>query len=367
VRLGVEAALVDGVLLAGDVEIADGRVARVGLEPAAGARGIAAPGLVDLQVNGFAGVDFLATDAEGVRTAAGALLACGVTAFQPTLITAAETDYAAALELLARVEGGARSLGAHLEGPFLSPQRPGAHPPEHLRLPDPAFLDRLCAAGPVAYVTLAPELPGALELVDHLHARGIVVSFGHSDATAEEAAAGFDRGVRTVTHLFNAMRPFGHRDPGIAGEALARPGVVVQLIVDGQHLAPATARTAFNAARGRVVLVSDAIAAAGTGDGVSLLGGSTVEVRDGVARRADGTLAGSTLDLLQAVREAHALGLPLDEALVAATAAPAAVLGRGDVGSIAPGATADVIVLDDRLDLVRVLRGGREAVAVQGA
>jgi N-acetylglucosamine-6-phosphate deacetylase len=210
VRLGVSAAVVDGVLLRGDVEVADGRIAAVGLEPAATAA-IAAPGLVDLQVNGYAGVDFLATDAEGYRIAGEALLASGVTAYQPTFITAAEDELAAALTQVREHPGGPRLLGVHLEGPFLSPARPGAHPAEHLRLPDPALAERLLARGPVSYVTLAPELPGALELVDLLRARGIVVSFGHTDATAAEMAAGFARGVHTVTHLYNSKRPNGHR------------------------------------------------------------------------------------------------------------------------------------------------------------
>jgi N-acetylglucosamine-6-phosphate deacetylase len=363
VRLGVSAAVVDGVLLRGDVDVADGRVAAVGLEPPAGATAIAAPGLVDLQVNGYAGVDFLSADSDGYRTAGEALLAAGVTAYQPTFITAPEDELAAALAAAGERPDGPRLLGVHLEGPFLSPARPGAHPPEHLRLPDPALVERLLARGPVSYMTLAPELPGALELVDLLHARGVVVSFGHTDATAAEMGAGFARGVRTVTHLFNAMRPFGHREPGPAGAALARDDVVVQLIVDGQHLARETVAVVLRAARGRLALVTDAMAAAGRGDGVFRLGDVEVRVRDGVARRADGTLAGSTLGLLEAVRNLHELGVPLAESLSAASEVPARILGRRDIGSLQPGAPADAIVLDDRLELVRVLRDGRPLVA----
>jgi N-acetylglucosamine-6-phosphate deacetylase len=363
VRLGVSAAVVDGVLLRGDVELADGIITAVGLEPPAGSSAIAAPGLVDLQVNGYGGIDFLAADADGYRTAGESLLAAGVTAYQPTFITAAETEVTAALAEVREHPDGPRLLGVHLEGPFLSPARPGAHPIEHLRPPDPALAERLLARGLVSYVTLAPELPGALELVDLLRSRGVVVSFGHTDATAAEMAAGFAHGVRTVTHLFNAMRPFGHREPGPAGAALARDDVVVQVIVDGRHLAPETVAVVLRAARGRLALVSDAIAAAGQGDGVFRLGEVEVHVADGVARRPDGTLAGSTLALLDAVRNLHALGVPLAEALAAATDVPARVIGRRDVGSLRPGAPADVIVLDDRLELVRVLRDGRPLVA----
>jgi N-acetylglucosamine-6-phosphate deacetylase len=361
VRLGVAAAVVDGVLVRGDVEVGDGRVVAVGR--GGRGRGLAVPGFVDLQVNGFAGVDFMHADATDLRRAGEALLETGVTAFRPTLITASEAHLSAALRELRRDGDGARVLGVHLEGPFLSPARLGAHPPELRRDPDPALAERLLAAGPVAAMTLAPELPGALELVDLLQARGVVVSLGHSDATAAEAEAAFRRGVTTVTHLFNAMRPFGHRDPGLAGAALARGDVVLQVILDGVHLAPETVRIVWAAAGGRVALVSDAIAAAGAGDGGFALGGLPVTVAGGVARRADGMLAGSTLTMLDALRNLHALGVPLAEAVEAATAAPARAARRGDVGSIRPGAPADVVVLDDGLSIRSVLLGGRERVA----
>jgi N-acetylglucosamine-6-phosphate deacetylase len=299
VRLGVEAAVVDGQLIAGDVEVDDGRIAAVGL--AGRGRGVAVPGFVDLQVNGFAGVDFMRADAAELRRAAEAMLQTGVTAFQPTLITAAEDDLVAALGELPSDGMRTRLLGVHLEGPFLSPKRLGAHPAEHRRDPDLALAERLLDAGSVTYVTLAPELPGALELVDLLHARGVVVSAGHTDATAEEATAAFRRGVCTVTHLFNAMRPFRHRDPGIAGAALARPDVIVQLILDGNHVAPETARIVWSVAGGRMALVTDAIAAAGAGDGRFVLADVEVNVTNGVARRGDGVLAGSAVTMIEAV------------------------------------------------------------------
>jgi N-acetylglucosamine-6-phosphate deacetylase len=362
-RLGVEAAIVEGELLRGDLEVADGKIVAVGLAPRAGG-GIAAPGFVDLQVNGFGGVDFAAADAAGYRTAGDALLDSGVTAYQPTLITAPEEDLIAALgEVPAAEAAGPRILGVHLEGPFLSQHRLGAHPAAARRDPDRGLLERLLAAGPVAYVTLAPELPGALELVDVLHERGVVVSCGHSDATAAEAAAAFDRGVGTVTHLFNAMRPLGNRDPGIAGAALARDDVIVQVILDGHHLAGETARVVWRSAAGHVALVTDAIAATGTSDSSCRLGGVEVEVRDGVARRADGVLAGSVLTMIEAVRNLHALGAPLVDALAAATSVPARVVRRPDLGVLRQGGDADVVVLDDRLELRAVLRAGRERVA----
>jgi N-acetylglucosamine-6-phosphate deacetylase len=362
-RLGVEAAIVERELLPGDVEVADGRIVSVGLEPKRGG-GIAAPGFVDLQVNGYGGVDFAAADAAGYRTAGEALLEGGVTAYQPTLITAPEQDLIAALQEVPAIEQtGPRILGVHLEGPFLSPHRLGAHPSASRRDPDPALLERLLAAGPVAYVTLAPELPGALELIDLLQDRGVVVSCGHSDATAAQAGAAFDRGVGTVTHLFNAMRPLGHRDPGIAGAALARDDVIVQVILDGHHLAAETAKVVWRTASGRMALVTDAIAAAGTGDDSCRLGGVEVEIRDGVARRADGVIAGSVVTMIQAVRNLHALGAPLVDAVAAATSVPARAARRSGLGVLRPGGDADVVVLDDRLEIRMVLRAGLEPLA----
>ena len=361
-RLGVEAALVDGLLVPGDVEIADGVVAGIGLASRNG-RGIASPGFVDLQVNGFGGVDLLATDAEGYRLAGEALLETGVTSYLPTFITAPENELVAALEAVpADSNGGPRILGAHVEGPFLSPARVGTHPLASLRDPDPALLERILAAGPVVLVTLAPELPGAGELIDLLLARGITVSLGHTDATAGEANVAFDRGVRTVTHLFNAMRPFHHRDPGIGGAALARPDVVVQIIVDGIHHAPETVQLVWQAAGGRMALVTDAVAGAGVSDGSYSLGGLELDVRDGVARGPDGVLAGSALTMVEAVRNLHALGVPLADALGAATAVPARVIGRADVGRLGVGLPADVVVLGDDLGVERVLVGGDERV-----
>jgi len=362
-RLGVEAAIVEGDIVRGDVEVADGRIVAVGLAPARGG-GTAVPGFLDLQVNGYGGVDFARADAAAYQLAGEALLAGGVTAYQPTLITAPEDALVAALkEVPAGEQAGPRILGIHLEGPFLAPNRLGAHPAAGRRDPDRQLLERLLAAGPVAQVTLAPELPGALELVDLLHQRGVVVSCGHTDATAPEAEAAFDRGVGTVTHLFNAMRPLGHRDPGVAGAALVREDVVVQVIVDGHHLAPEIVRLVWRAAAGRVALVTDAIAAAGTGARTSSLGGVDVEIRDGAARRADGVLAGSVVTVIESVRNLLELGVSFVDAIAAATAVPARIARRPDLGVLRQGGEADVVVLDDRLQIRSVLRAGLERVA----
>ena len=360
-RLGVEAALVDGRLLAGDVALDDGVVSAVGLEP--GGAGIAAPGFVDLQVNGFAGVDFLGADADGFASAGEALLETGVTAYLPTLITSTEADMLRALRAIPDGSLGPRILGVHLEGPFLSPARLGTHSLGARRDPDTRLLGRLLEAGPVRLVTLAPELPGALDLIELLHARGVTVSLGHTNASAAEANAAFDRGVRTVTHVFNAMRPLAHRDPGVVGAALVRPDVVLQAIVDGVHLDPDIVRLLWKVAAGRIALVTDAIAGAGLGDGTYALGETEIVVADDVVRREDGVLAGSALTMPQAVRNLVEVGVPLEAALAAASTVPAHVLGLSHVGRLAPGAPADVVVLDDTLEVVQTIVGGVTRVA----
>jgi N-acetylglucosamine-6-phosphate deacetylase len=361
VRLGVEAALVDGALVPGDVEVADGLVTAYGLAGPNG-HGVAVPGFIDLQVNGFAGVDLMSADVDGYRRAGEALLETGVTAYLPTYISAPVEELLAALGSVPIDLAGPRILGVHLEGPFLSKKRLGIHPPEARRDPDPALLERLLVAGPVRLMTLAPELPGADELIDLLLLRGIAVSCGHTDATAEQATKAFERGARSVTHLFNAMRPFRHRDPGLAGAALARDDVVVQIILDGIHLAEETARVVWQAAAGRVALVTDAVAGAGMGDGTYFLGDAEIEVRDGAARGPGDVLAGSTLTMIEAVRNLHELGIPLSEAVAAATAVPARVLGLSSIGRLDVDLPADLVVLDDNLEIERVCVGGEARV-----
>ncbi|HZR94476.1 MAG TPA: N-acetylglucosamine-6-phosphate deacetylase [Gaiellaceae bacterium] len=362
-RLEVEAALVRGELVPGDVEVEDGVVVDVGLPTTA--RGcVAVPGFVDLQVNGYAGVDFLAAAASDYPRAGEALLAAGVTAYQPTFITAPEPALLDALRAMPSNGASPRILGAHLEGPFLSPERLGTHPREHRRDPDLALLERLFDAAPVTEVTLAPELSGSEPLVRFALERGAVVSAGHTNATAEEAHAAFDLGVSTVTHVFNAMRPFRSRDPGVVGAALTRRDVFVQMIVDGHHLADETVRLVWAAAGGRLALVTDATAGAAVDPGSYQLGDVEIEINGGVPVREDGVLAGTVLTMIEAVRNLHALGIPLEDAVGAATVVPARIIGRSDVGVLEPGGPADVVVLDDRLDIVRVLcRGEARVVA----
>ncbi len=365
VKLGVAAAVVDGSLVRGDVEIVDGRIAAVGL--AAGRSGIAIPGLVDLQVNGFHGIDVLQATPDEILELGIALARTGVLWYQPTLVTAPAELTRLALATIGDAaaatgarDAGARILGAHLEGPFLSPERAGAHPVEHLREPDLDLLASFLVAGcAVTMVTLAPELPRAVELIDGLLDRGVAVSLGHTDAPAPVAHAAFDQGARAVTHLFNAMGPLASREPGVGGAALARTDVVVQLIADGVHLAPDTILTAWRAARGRIALASDVTAAGGLGNGSFRLGTLDVVVEDGVSRLADGTLAGSVRPLAWGLRMLVELGVPIVEAVAAATSTPARLLGRDDVAVLRPGAPADLVVLDDDFAVASVFVAGR--------
>jgi len=312
-------------------------------------------------------VDLLRADRPGWEAVSSAVARDGVTAFVANLVTSPLHATRAALDVAAAVVagpplGGARLLGAALEGPFLSPQRAGVHPLAHLRSPDVDELAALVERTPVVAITVAPELPGVLDVVGWAVAQGWLVSLGHTACSAGEAHAAFDAGARAVTHLFNAMTPVTARDPGLAAVALARPGIGVQLVCDGAHLAPDAVRLALAAAPERWVLVTDAMAAAGLGDGRYSLGEKRIDVSGGIARDVDGTLAGSASTLLGAVREAVRCGAELPAALTAASTRPARLLGRSAaaLGRLRPGDPADVVVLDDGLDVVRVLRDGEE-------
>ena len=364
----MSAALVGDTLVPGDLRVEAGTVTEVGVAPGPGARGIAVPGFVDVHINGFAGVDFLTARADDYEMVGRALAATGVTAYVPTFVSSSLETYRQALRALATAApgAGARLLGAHLEGPFISRRWAGAHDEHHIQDPDPVLAAELCDAGPVSVVTLAPELRGGLELVEYLSGRGIVVSCGHSDADAATAHRAFDRGARAVTHVYNAHRRWQPRDPGLAGAALVRDDVTVQAIVDDIHLAPETAYATFLAARERFCLVTDAIAGAGLPPGDSRLGHQTVQVRDGEVRLPDGRLAGSLLTMDRAVANLVAKGASLAAAVHAASRAPALLAGRPDLGRIAVGGPADVAVLDDDLRVIRTLVGGEE-IAVPAA
>ncbi len=358
-----------GDLTPGTVEVRNGRIAAVrrGVAPRAdpaAPEGILAPGLVDLQVNGAAGVDFLTcrrpADLARVRRY---LASSGVTAFLPTLITSPMPVLAAALdrwERWSRLPGGPRVAGVHLEGPYLNPRYRGAHPARYLRPPDAARLAALLDRHPglVRLVTLAPELAEAGEVIAMLRDRGVAVAAGHTGASYDQAREAFAAGVGLVTHLFNGMRAVHHRDPGVVVAALEHEEVAVSLIADFVHVHPAVLRlTARLKGPRRTVLITDAIAAAGWRGRTASLGGRRVRVTD-VPRLPDGTIAGSVLALDQAVRNMVALGFPLRDAVAMASSTPARVLGRADLGRIAVGALADLVLFDAGLRVRAVWVGG---------
>lgn len=324
-----------------------------------------APGLIDLQCNGAFGDDFTAAP-HTIWRAAAALPRYGVTSFLPTIISAPLATATAAQQaaLHGRPAGfrGAEPLGLHLEGPFLNPQKRGAHHPAHLQLPSlPAAANWSPARG-VRLVSLAPELPGAPALIRALAARGVLVSAAHSQASYHEAIAGFDAGIAYGTHLFNAMPPLGHRRPGLAGALLADPRPVVGLIADGLHVHPALVELVWRVlGPQRLNLVSDAMAALGMPPGVYPLGDLAVTVGDDGARLADGTLAGSLLSLDQALRNLTAwTGCTLNDALATVSSTPAAALGLGhERGRITPGYIADLVLLTPELRINTVIIGGR--------
>jgi N-acetylglucosamine-6-phosphate deacetylase len=352
------AVLRDGAWASGDLVCRDGlvvdRPAGSGAETTRvdGSGLLVAPGFVDLQCNGGVGID-LTRAPERLWELAAALPRWGVTAWLPTIVTAPEGAIDAALAALAAGPppgwSGAVPVGLHLEGPFLSPTTRGAHPEALLRRPTLDAIAGWSRSAGVAVVTLAPDLPGAEEVLRELVGRDVVVSLGHTPVTAAGATAAVDAGARWVTHLFNTMAPLHHREPGLAGVALTDDRVHVGLIADGIHVHPAVVALAQRALGPRLTLVTDAVAALGRGP----------EPEAGGVRLADGTLAGSDLPMDQAVRNLVAFtGCDPATALQAATAAPAAVLGDPERGHLRPGARADLVLLTPELQLLSTWAAG---------
>ena len=308
---------------------------------------IIAPGFIDIQVNGAFGEDFSSPTAN-VRVACRTLVRHGVTGFLPTLVSAPADRYAACLRNLAVRDGAgeARVLGVHIEGPFISPAYAGTHDRAVLRNPDRNETDAWLEAGTVRIVTLAPELPGAIDLIKELTRAGIVVAAGHTGATWSEADRAAAAGIRLGTHLFNAMRPIHHRDPGIVGYLLASE-IPVSVIADGRHIAPETLRVVAAAKGvGGIIGVTDAVAGLGMPRGEHTLAGRRV-ISDGtVAALPDGTLSGSVLPLPRMVANLAAAGIAPEEAVRAVTETPARLLGMNDIGTLRPGALADLVMLD---------------------
>jgi N-acetylglucosamine-6-phosphate deacetylase len=325
------------------------------------------PGFIDLHVHGGGGAS-ASSDPDEILRATGFHRRHGTTRTMVSLVTGAldslRAQVAAVSDLVeAGPAGTANIVGSHLEGPFISPKRRGAHDPDYLLAPDPDVLAGLLDAGrgTVRMVTLAPELPGALDLVRQVVDAGAIAAIGHTDATYAQATAAVDAGATVATHLFNAMSGLHHRDPGAAAAALDRPEVVCELINDGVHLHDATVRLGFTAAGpGRVALVTDSTVAAGMPDGRYQLGSMLVEVAGGEAHVADGgAIAGSTATMDAVFRRTVAAGVPLPAAVEAAATTPARTLGlAGRTGIIAPGMDADLVILDEDLTVTAVMALG---------
>ncbi len=326
-----------------------------------------APGFIDIHVHGGGGISLFTDDPEQIRAYARWVTSRGVTSFVISTVAADHDstirNLRGSVAALREATGGARPLGFHLEGPFLNPRRKGAFAESALRLPNArefgAYVE--AAGGAIRQVTLAPELPGAEDLVRAVLDAGAVPAMGHTDATYEEARRAFELGVRHVTHCYNAMRPLAHRDPGCLGAALTSDRVTCELICDGAHVHPAAAELLVRA-KGvdRTVLVTDGMTLAGTGEGVLEWEGGRIEVKGLAAVRDDGTLVGSVATMDDLVRNAvRWLPVTLPEAVRMATLNPARVIGEEGRGRIEPGAAADLVLLDDDLRVVSTLVAGR--------
>lgn len=356
--------------------VADGRLMQLapGLPQAAGeidpdnAFAVLTSPFLDIHVHGALGHDFMQADLDGMDTIARFLARRGVAHFLPTTVTTSLDATLAALDRLGRfVEqtpsaDAATPLGLHLEGPFLCAAKRGVHPPEHLLPPTVATFERFqqAARGHIRLLTLAPELPGALELIAFATAHGVRVSMGHSNATAAETEAAIQAGARSATHTFNAMHTLDHREPGIAGAVLDSPEVFSEAILDGVHLHPIVARLWFRM-KGpeRAILVTDGMSATGMPEGTYKLGDLVVEVRDGVCR-SGGALAGSVLTMERAVTNLQATtGASLDTAVRCASRNPATMLGLEDRLALAPGSPAHFNIYDDQGHRLGTLLNGQ--------
>ncbi len=349
---------------------------RSGMSLPAGAQEICAtertavPGFIDIHIHGAGGHDVMQGSAEALRAVTRKVSQFGTTSLVATTVTASTDQTLRAVEGIAAYiarqseseESRAEILGIHFEGPFISKARRGVHPSEWIQPPSAATFDKFlkAAAGNARMITIAPEVLGAAPCIDAARAAGLVVSIGHTDANYEQARAAMARGAQSATHVYNAMRPFSHRDPGVIGAVLTSPEINAELVADGVHVEEAAMKLLLLAkGAAHVTLVSDGLSATGMPDGKYMLGGFEVTVSGGVCRNAEGVLAGSTLTLDRALRNIVALGTSLADAVRMLTLNPATLLGiEFKKGSLRVGADADILLLDRSLHLTDVWARG---------
>jgi N-acetylglucosamine-6-phosphate deacetylase len=330
----------------------------------------AAPGFVDVHIHGAGGRDVMEGNAEALSAVCKVLARHGTTSYVATTITAKTEEICRSAEGISKYiceqhlsgEPRAEVLGIHFEGPFLSPVRPGVHPVDCLKLPTAELLGKFVDAsgGHALMLTIAPELLGALPCIDAARKAGIVAGIGHTDATYEQARAAIARGAHHAIHVYNAMRPFSHRDSGVIGAVLTTPEVTAELIADGVHVDETAMRLLIQAkGASGVILISDGTAATGMPDGKYMLGALEVTLRGGVVRSVEGKLAGSALTLDRGLRNIVGLGVPVADALRMLTLNPATLLGiEFKKGSLRVGADADVVVMDEGLNVTQVWARG---------
>ncbi|MFP5108728.1 N-acetylglucosamine-6-phosphate deacetylase [Neobacillus sp. C211] len=322
------------------------------------------PGMIDVHIHGAEGFDMMDGTIQSVEAVSRACARTGCTSFLATSVSSTLDDLLKMIKNVKEVAGkepGAQLIGLHIEGPYLNVKRKGMQNERYLRHPD---LDEIksiieTSGSLLKMVTLAPELPGGLEMIRFLKGKGIIAAIAHSDATYQEAKLAFQSGASHVTHCFNGMRPIHHRDPGVVIAAFEESSVSVQAIVDDVHLHPAIVRLIYREkGADKMVLITDALQAMGMGDGTYLFGGHEVKVSDGVAKLTDGTLASSTVTMNEALQKAVQSGIPLKDAVLMATQTPADILGMPNKGRIEPGADADLVLLNDQFEVLWTIVNG---------